>query len=272
MAHGNRFRDGFARHTPWWLSDRRYSGKTVGYRFLWAMIAPLDVLMDLLLRGIFAALTGLGTPTALPWIGKTRGLIRWQDESYAAYAARLRGWLDEHKEAGHTRQIAKMVQGFLRTHPRMRIVSRAGVWITREQDGTVTKTEAAWDWDSVSHPSRNDPSSPYWSDLWIIVYATPEQFPLRPGTLGDLSGADGFAIGHMISIEEVDVLKAEIAQWKAAHSRIRAVIWTTDPDLFDPEEPSSLPDGTWGGWGGTGSGSRGRSGRNYTTCRYWEPG
>lgn len=37
-----RLRDMLGGFVPWWLSDRPTSGKTVGFRFLWAMVAPLD--------------------------------------------------------------------------------------------------------------------------------------------------------------------------------------------------------------------------------------
>lgn len=262
--NGHRFRDGFQRHIPWWLSDRREEGKTVGYRVLWSLIAPLDAAMELLIQGLLSWFPGLGTPTALPWIGRGRGLIRWQDESDAAYAERLRAWRETHQGAGRTVELARQIHGYLRSHPRVRIVTRAGRWITVEADGTVSRHVAAWDWDSVSHPER----SGWWSDLWIIVY--PTQWALAAnwgvGTWGDVSQG----LGHDNAADEYDAINGLVAEWKSAHSRVRAIIWTSDGTLFDPTNPSSLPNGTWGAWGTTGD-DRVPSGRNLTTCRYWEP-
>ncbi len=84
-------------------------------------------------------------------------------------------------------------------------------------------------------------------------------------------GEDGFALGHLATHGEVDALKGLLSQWKGLHSCVRAVIWTTDPDLFDPEVPLSCPDGTWGAWSMNVAGVQVPSGRNYTTCHYWEP-
>jgi len=267
-AHGHRFRDGFAKHTPWWLSDRRAEGRTVGYRMLWAMIAPLDALFCVLLQGLYAWLPGFGTPTALPWIGRSRGIIRWQDESDADYAARLRAWWDTRKGEGRTLELAKQIHGYLRTKPRVRVITRAGAWITVATDGTVTRHTATWDWDSVSHPERNTPGAPWWSDLFVVVQ--PSQWTKRAGTLGGIT-ADGYALGHLATREEIEAIKGLIAQFKGAHARVRAVIFTSDATLFDPTVPASCPDGTWGAWGTTGSGSRVKSGRELSTCRFWEP-
>lgn len=245
----------------------RWLGK-VGRDFVGVMVSPLDTATQILTEGIAARYPGRGTPTALPYIGRSRGLIRNQDESDEDYAARLIAWLDVHPEAGWDERVARVVHEYLSDRPMVRVVDRSGKWTTIT-GGVVTRTIAAWDWDSVSHPERNDPDAPWWSDLWVIVYPTP--WALRPDTLGDLIGDDGFGLGHMCPRADVYALKGLLSQWKAAHARIRAVIWTSDADLFDPTDPGSLPDGTWGAWGGTGSGSRTVSGRDLVSCRYWEP-
>lgn len=265
-----RFRDLFRRYLPPWLAERVTRGKTVGYRFLWTIVAPLDAAAEVLFQGLRSWLPGLGTPTALPLIGRSRGFIRNQTESEADFGERLTKWLDVWPEAGWEERSARMVHEFLASRPRVRVVTRDGRWTTIETDGSVTRVNAPWDWDSVSHPERNDPDEPWWSDLWMIVYM-PEQWPLRPGTLAELVGDDGFAIGHMARHEEIDAVKGLLSQWKSAHSRWRAVIFTTDVDRFDPAVPASKPDGTWGAWGMNDGGSYVPSGRDLTTCRYWEP-
>lgn len=172
-------------------------------------------------------------------------------------------------------EIAKQVQGYLRTKPRVRIVNRAGFFLTLEQDGaTYSEHQGTWDWDSVSHPERNDPDEPWWSELWIIVYTAPEQWPFASGTLGDADdvfGDDGLGLGHDVTRKEYDAVRGQASQFKAAHTLVRAVIWCSDPDLFDPTAPATLPDGTWGAWSmDDGTGARIPSGRDLTSCRYWE--
>lgn len=262
MAATLRLRDAFKSVSPWWLSDRPTAGKTVGYRFLWSMISVLDVLAEGLLQGMRAAWPGAGTPTALPYIGRSRGIARGQSDTDDEYAAKLRAWLVRWEDAGSMEGLARELHEYLGNHPRVRIVNRAGRWVTME-NGVLGTTDAEWNWDGVSHPER----AGFWSELWIIIY--PTQWAVR-GSMATLTPQDGYGLGHLVSREEVDAVKGIVSDWKSAHSRVRAVIWTSDATLFDPDDSDSLPDGTWGAWGGVGSGSRTASGRNTTTCRYWE--
>lgn len=260
-----RLRDVFRLFSPWWLSLREQSGKTVAYRFLWSLISVLDVLLEGLLQGMRAAWPGAGTPTALPYIGRSRGILRGQADTNAEYAAKLRGWLDRWVTAGSQLAIAREIHEYLSDHPRVRVVNRAGHWVTLNADGTVETTDIAWDWDSVSNPER----AGYWSELWVIVYTS--QFP-NQGTWGDgrTWGSRDSGIGQVMKRVDHDAIRNLIGTWKSAHSKVRAVIWTTDDTLFDPGDPGTCPDGTWGQWSTGGSGSRVASNRNTTTCRYWE--
>jgi hypothetical protein len=266
-----RLKDLVDRYVPPWLANRVSKGLTSGHRYLWGLVAPLDALLDVFNQGLVARFPGVGTPTALPYIGRSRSLIRNQNETAAEYGARLEKWLDTHPEAGSQEIIGVAIHSFLANRPRVRVINRAGLWLTVEEDGEITRQQSdAWDWDSVSHPERNEPETPWWSDLWVVVQVS--QWAHRDGTMGDLPGHDGYAWGHYASLPEVDAVKGLFSQWKGAHSRIRAVIWTTDPDLFDPDVPASCPDGTWGEWGIYDvDNNYVPSGRNLTSCRYWEP-
>jgi hypothetical protein len=134
--------------------------------------------------------------------------------------------------------------------------------VTVETDGTITQDEITWDWDSVSNPER----SGFWSEMWVIIYPTP--FAIAGnwgiGTWGDAP----LGFGHDVDRQSVDAVKGILAQWKSAHSMVRAVIWTSNATLFNPADPPSLPNGNWGMWSdGTGQ----PSDRRLTDCRYWEP-
>lgn len=268
MTAAVRFRDTIRKYIPPWLSDRYTAGKTVGYRLLWSMIAPLDGAADVLVQGLQAPLPNVGTPTALPYIGRTRGILRGQADSDEEYGARLRTWLDRWRSAGSAEALAREIQEYLGNTPKVRIITRGGYWITRETDGTITRDVAPWDWDSVSNPER----AGYWSELFIVVYPTQwsTSGPFLETTGGPRWGEDGLGIGHDASREEYDAIRGLLAQWKSAHTKIRAVIWTSDAALFDPSTPASCPDGTWGTWGSGGNGSRVASGRDLVSCRYWE--
>ncbi|MDQ2783208.1 MAG: hypothetical protein M3Y26_11850 [Actinomycetota bacterium] len=267
MTASRRFRDEIRSYVPAWLSDRHAAKPelSAGFRFLWAMAAPLDAAIDVLMQGLRAAQPGQGTPTALALIGRSRGIIRGQGETDASYSGRLTGWLDRWRIAGTAEAIARSIQEYCANHPRVRIVTRSGVWVTLETNGTITRTTAAWNWDGTSNSER----AGYWSELWVIVYPTPWSTTQKWGDGRKWGGRDG-ALGHFVARQDVDALRGLIAQWKSAHTKIRAVIWTSDSALFDPAVPASNPDGTWGEWGIQGNGPRVASTRNITTCRYWE--
>ncbi|MDB4992793.1 MAG: hypothetical protein JWM74_225, partial [Myxococcaceae bacterium] len=267
MTAPRRLRDIVRDVLPVWLRDR--PGRTSAFRFIWSMIAPLDAALDVLDQGLHAALPGEGTPTALPLIGRSRGILRGQDETSEAYGVRLRAWLSTWRGdlpdgggAGSQLAIAMAFHAYLRNHPRVRVVNRAGRWTTVNADGSIVVTDAAWNWDSVSHPER----ATHWWNQWVIVYPTQWADAGFLDTPGDVIGGET-GIGHMCTRVEVDALMGQILQWSSAESLVRAVIWTSDPALFDPAVPLSCPDGTWGAWSSRGSGPRVPSGRNTTSCR-----
>lgn len=235
-----------------------------GFRLLWSTILLIDAQIEVLLEAVLASV-GRGSPSALAYLGWARKMIRWQDESNASYAARLRRWIDTAKEAGGPREMARQIHGYLRSKPKVRVFNRAGNVVTVDTDGTVSTASCVWDWDSISHPER----ASFTSELFVVVYVT-TQWP----TAGDWGTLDGqewggtLGFGHDATPEEYDAIRSIVADWKAAHSNVRAIIWTTDPTLFDPAVPASLPDGQWGDWSMPGTGAP--SHRNTTTCRYWE--
>ncbi len=262
MSATFRFRDGLAEYVTRWMSERK---APVMFRVLWTIVGMIDVAVEVLVQGIQARWPGVGTPTALPMIGRSRGILRGQADTDATYAAKLRGWLDRWRTAGTAYAICRELHEWLGNGPRVRVITRSGHWTTIETDGTVTRTTAAWDWDSVSNPER----SGFWSDIWIVIY--PTQWAAS-GTWGDgsLWGDNSNGFGHDVTVAEYDAVRFLIRTWKAAHTRVRCVIWTSDTALFDPTSAPSKPDGTWGRWGQYVAGSYVPSGRNVSTCRYWE--
>lgn len=271
MSVLGRFRDSVRRFITPWLSDRpgQEKGKTVGFRYVWSMVSAADNAAETLVQALQAPWPGIGTPTALAKIGRSRGMIRGQDEADADYATRMLSWLDRARQYGSMLATGRAIHEYLRNRPRVRVYNRAGACTEIAQTtGAVTHYAAgttSWDWDSVSNPER----SGYWWDLWICVYPTEWT---NAGTWGDgrLWGARDSGIGHQVTRQERDAIRSEIDQYKSAHSHVRAVIWTSDATLFDPLVPATQPNGTWGQWSSPGTDPRVPGGRITTTCRYWE--
>lgn len=280
----SRFRDILRKVVPVWLSDRWRGGpggnsgltptNATGFSFLWALTAPLDACAEVLAQGVRAAWPGLGTPSALKYIGSSRGILRGYgtSETDDHYAMRLRAWLTTWQGAGSQLALAQQLHEYISNRPRVTIVNRAGSWVSVAQDGTVsTMSGVTWNWDGTSNPE--DATS--WSEQWVIIYPDPWAHRGAFGS-GDKFGADGLGLGHLVTREESDAVRGIIADWKSAHTRVRTVIWTSDGTIFNPSDPTTMPDGQWGQWsaGNSGirdNGARGKSHRNVTTCRYWEP-
>lgn len=253
---GNRgIRHAIASWIPNWLSNR--AEKNTGYKLLYTAALVCDAVVETGLQGLRAAWPGKGTPTALPYIGQSRGLIRGLTETDDAYASRLRAWLTTWENAGDDTSLIRLLQTYLGTYlagsPRMiRIVNRAGNFVTVDSAGVVTRaTDTDWDWDEVYEPYK----STWWSDIWIIVYVDG-----RWPTYADLSDAnwlaawgtyDGFGTGHMVPREAVDGVKNLVAAFKGAHTYLQAIVFTTDGLAFTPGTIGSWadnPDGRWGNW------------------------
>lgn len=243
---------------PVWMT------RSVGFRFLLSMVLLFDVGAQILLEGLDARFPGVGTPTALPLIGRSRGLVRGMSESDAGFAARLITWLDRWRLAGTQRALARALQDYLTGAPMIRVVNRAGVMTTLAANGGGYTTQTvAWNWDGTSHPSR----AAFWSELFVIVYSPPWAIA---GPLGTNIPSDS-GIGQLVPRVDVDAIKGILSDWKSAHTYVRAVIWCYDGTLFDPSSTPTMPDGTWGDWTRNGQ----LSGRGVkelqNKIRTWEP-
>lgn len=251
--------DGLERIVPWWLRNR--PGLDRGYKFLWASAIMCDALVDALMRGIQAAWPGYGTPTALDETGATRGIARGLSDTDDEYAARLQSWLDDYARAGSDEAIVRGLHEYLRGRPMVRLVDRHGQWTEVDTAGNLRTFSAAWDWDSLSHPTGATDRP---TDIWIIVYG-PDYETYASWSELDLE----HGVGHTAPIEEVDQAVAVLKQWKPAHNWIRCVLWVDSPPAFDPEAPAGMPDGYWGNWGKDGGAGVWVPSRN-TNFRYWE--
>lgn len=254
------FRDGLASYVPKWLSNRL--GQNFGYKLLFSIMALFDAQMESVTQGTFAAFPGYGGRSdSLPYIGRSRGLIRGEAETDAAYALRLRAWIDTWINVGWEETLARFIQTYLGNTPAVTIITRGpdvtthqAHWTLLDNSGNVTRTTATWDWDSVSNADRNQVSTPDWSDMWIVV--TPCEWPITGTQLSDLVGVWGntnpvteVGTGHAVPRAALDAILLLCAQAKAAHAFIRCIIWSYDATWFQPGGPSGkLPNGEYGDW------------------------
>lgn len=243
-------RDALRNIVPNWLSNRR--GLNVAFSVLYVIAMMCDFLIEAMIQGVWAAWPGKGDPSALPYIGQSRGIPRGLSESDASYAARLIGWLTTWVESGSDALLIQLLQIYLGGNLPVRIVDRAGQFTSIDAAGNVTfTTDATWNFDSVEFPVR----AGWWSDLWVIVYITDGRWPPYTATLSDSAWLaawgtyNGFAVGMQVPVAVAQGIVSITHTFKGAHAWLEAIVFTTDTALFIPGAlTSGFPDGKWGNW------------------------
>jgi hypothetical protein len=251
---------------PWWLK------RGPGAKLLFIFRLAVDACTEHLYQGFFAGKPGKGTPTALKYIARDRGVLRGIDESYADFAVRLRRWLDDRKMQGHPIGLLLSLRGYCNADVRIRTVDRNGNWWTLERDLVITYTlrRENWNWDGV-------PASPDWARFWVIIYPTADNKPWGPTpyTIGSPSlwgGAIGTAdhtIGTTATPQQVRDVQGICDEWKAP-GRCERIIIAFDDASFDPAAAAGsagMPDGDWGAHFTTSGSPRGPV--RLSTARYW---
>lgn len=266
MASNLRFIDILSSFVPEDLSNR--PGLDVGFKALWTWALFADLATEALTQGIASWFPGLGTPSARTMLAENRGITRGPGELSAEFDERLRTWLVSTAEKGQTLGLLRQIQAYVPGRPKVRGITRSGHWVTLDTDGTVTVETSAWTWDELLLPER----AAFWSNLFVVVYTSAWDLQDACGT-GKKVGVNEGA-GFKISRSQAQELRALIREWKAARTRVRCVIFTSNAALFDPLNPASVPDGTWGRWGKPGgAGYNPTSARvraRTTACRYME--
>lgn len=253
---------------PNWLADR--PGLNVGFSFLYSIALVGDALIETSWEGLQAAFPGVGTDTALPYLGQSRGLIQGPTETNANYYKRLIAWLTTWQNAGQGLTMAQQLQGYLMGQgilgagvvPTIRVVDRSGQWAIANSNGTTSHILGSpFNWDGVngyddgfSHISPATVAG-YWSDIWIIVAPATGSSPIFPyytGTsdpawIGNFGPSATFGGGMQIPLVTSNGMLQTISALKGSHTWVRGIIFAPDTTSFSPGTPTV--DGTWGDWG-----------------------
>jgi hypothetical protein len=250
-------RHSVASYSPRWLANRL--GLTVGAKVLYTLAAVLDIMLEVENQGLYAQLPGLGTNTALPYIGFSRGIMRGFAESDLSYSNRLIQWLDLWRGAGRPVGMLLAVLGlFSPVSLTVRVVDNSGNWYwynlgqtpmppgaTTPLPPNVLLQQGNWNWDG---------NAASWWRMWVIVYVGPLSWTVGSagphwgdgghwGDAGRLWGITGATAG------QIQALRVLVKQWKAAHVWVPNIILTANTARFDPTHAAGggvNPDGTWG--------------------------
>lgn len=261
---------------PRWLTEEE--GELLGY--------TLDLLRDGAVErvrlGLMARLpqndpTGETTapPDAIALMGRDRRVIRGLGESLQSYARRLIAWLDDRKTAGNPFALMQKLAEYTGPGCKFRTVDARGNWYTRDVDGTrsLVLNQANWEWDD--HPTDPITGKQRWARFWVIIYPPATLWTPQPFDWGDVAGPDWgeptYTWGTTATIEEVQTVRAIVADWKPLHARCVNIIIAFDLASFDPAaavDAAGMPNGLWENWGRIIDGVM-RPAR-LSTARYWD--
>jgi len=235
-----------------WLPKRFLTSR--GFRYLYSFALVADATIEAALQGMAARLPGFGTPTALPRIGRDRGIKRGFAESDAHYATRLINFLAAQKKRGSAFELMRQVQGYLSpASPAIRwVITKANlgvsVWRTLYADGTTSTQITSpvnfnWDGRDATLATR----------AWLIIYSTsPNNVWDQDGTWDDtatLTWDEDAAIGtwgSTATLEQIQGVRDIIRDWKGAQTLYSEILICFDDAAFDPGTSSPPnPDGLW---------------------------
>lgn len=254
------FRNIIVNLVPGWLR------REWGAKFLYTTGVVLDGVMQWADEGVSARFPALAPDDALPAIASDRGVILGFDEPRASKEVRLRRAIDDAKTAGTPYAMLEQLAAYFTGHSiRIGIVTNRGTWHVRDENGDVTMTRLAGNWDWDGSPAR-------WARFWVILWPLDDLIEAGPNIGGAWTiGQAGATIGTTASPSMVSTVREIVRAWKPAGRRCSEIIVALDPDSFDPTSPpgAPLPDGTWRYWevdDGTGVLRPAR----LETARYWD--
>ncbi len=275
MAIGPSLRGTLGTYLPNWLQN--VPGLRNLFSVLWTFALLGDGLREIAWQGQLANYPGVGTPTALPFMGATRGLIQGPTEPQSAFAARLRSWLAAVAEMGSATGLVSEVQSFLcgqgslgaGVYPVVRYVSRNGRTVTANANQTITYSAVSWDWDEVGGwvddvgYKGTLVVDGYWSDGWLVIEDPYTHYTgfADPNWLAAWNSGDQ-TVDSLCPQLVVAGIEAIVLAWKGAHAYVRCVVWCPDPTSFSPG-------GTWGNWSENVSGIQ--TAQRTVAYSYWTP-
>ena len=223
---------------------------------------------------------GTTPPDALVAIGKDRRVVRGLNETDASYAARTLAWLDDRRTCGNPFTLMQKIGEYigagnpLASGCMMRTVDDAGNWFTIDAAGnrSFKIAQANWDWDKDLGLK--------WSRFWVIIYPPATLWTPNPNwadtsgpnwTYTGLAHLAEYTWGSTATSDEVQSIRAIVADWKPAGTTCVNIVIAFDPASFSPlaaVDSTGMPDGLWTHWskyvGGVQVPAR------LSTARYWD--
>lgn len=213
MTTTRTYRDRIRRAVPPWLQHGWAE------KFLYAFGVQVDAFADALVAGVKMRFPNLYSAESLPLIGRERRIARGLVEDSAAYATRLRRWLDDHRlRGGPYAMLAQLYAYFYPNNFSVELIYRSGRRFSMDTSGNVTRDDVSgWHPDDV--PAQ-------WARWWLLMFTDTYPMPLTAEARQDIA---------LIPTE-----------WNAAHCTGTIIVIGTGGELWDyPHGHTWDETGTW---------------------------
>lgn len=275
MSIGPSLRGTLSKYVPSWLGN--VPGLRNLYSVLWSVALAGDALRETAWQGQLAAYPGVGTPTALSYIGASRGLVQGPGEPNSTFGVRCRNWLNEVALMGSSRGLVAQIQDYLcgagslgaGVYPVVIFIDRAGHVVTANADQSITESTTTWSWDTsggwtdgIGFHSTAVVDA-WWADGIILIQDPFTHYASfsDPNWLAAWNSGDQ-TVDSLVPQSTVFALQAILDRWKGCHIFVRCVVWLPNPASF-------VPGGWYGNWSSNQGGTQ--AARRNPAYAYWQP-
>lgn len=225
------FRDALRRITPRWLATG------LAEKILYAIGLHLDGIGDGCADGVKKRFPE-PADDSIDKIGRDRSILRGPTELATDYGARMKTWLDDHRNRGGPYALLDQTGRFWLEVYDLSLLYASGTRFDRAKvTGIVTRATSIAGFGSVLG----------WANWWLVFTWTPT---LATDGIWSDSGLwdDAGTWDSSLSLEDANNLKLVPTAWNTAHAKGRVVL------LHDGAELWGLPVGLWGDPGTWGQG------------------
>lgn len=230
------FRESLIAISPTWLQG------AIGGALQYTNGLGIDGIGQWALEGVKAQLPGIGTPDALPYIGRDRNIDRGPNETDAGYALRLSMAFDTWATAGSPVTLLAQLRAYFSpsTTTPLRLVSNDATWnVINLTTGVVTRTASAgnWTWDALAGTA--------WYRGWVIIDSTAGPWTADFWSSTDSSTwGDGGTWGSSAALAEVSQISSLVAKWKPANVDAQVIVTFSSTILRPTDTAPPNPNGT----------------------------
>lgn len=212
--------------TPWLLG---YVSLRVGY----AIGLVTDALAESTRVAIKARMPGVCDTTALPYLGRDRGIDQGPSEDPVTFAGRLSNSMVSVRRKGTAWELLRQLRYYFAPSfiSHLYMVSDRATWHAIDASGATTKTIASpsnWKWDQNAFGIAG---SPRWWRVWLVLDGTSW---LPESVWGGGTWGDGGSWGSTASPAEVSAVRRMAARWRSEGTQIVNIIVSFTPGMFAP--------------------------------------